>query len=391
MTDGRISLRAAVHPPVRLVGEPGKEAAALVELAAEGEGTSPPVHVVVVRAGDGDARRMRTALAALLAAAGPDDRVLLPDGTALEGGKSASTAAEAGVEAPAPTLAAALRAGRAALDSVANGPRVPRILVATAAPFDEEVDALIEAVGALAEARIGVDFFVDADGPDLGALSRMAAATGGDLLVLADAPDRLPGEMGARLALLRRLRAPAARLALTFASGVEPTALFRLRPGPVWLGNIHFEAGDRTVVLEPGPVAPGRSPAWVVTLNVPARRTGLWRLVEARLLEDQAVRGRAPALLRVTDEQTVAGWVAPQVVAARDVCDLAAWLEEVAQAAPEGDHRRVASLLERLQHRFVELDRRAAVAVTVAMRQRFLRSGMVDPAELDRLRGLAPT
>jgi hypothetical protein len=360
-----LTLRTAVQPPVRGAGEASNDAvAALLTLTADDADEAPPLRVAVVRVGAGpvpcDAAR---------AALRPEDRLLL-------------------AEAPAASVTAAIAAARGLLaHETSEQPAIARIFVLVAEPLGDDADALYEAVTALAGVHVGLDLFLDGDGPDPGALGRLAAAAGGDVFE-GDAPGPA---MAGRIRVLQRQRAAGLRLELTFAPGVEPGALFRVEPAAAFLGSLRLTPSDRTLPLDPGPLQPGRPTALLLTLSVPPRRTGTWRLARATVADDRGVRAQSPLVQRFGDEPAASRRVAADVVAARDRVEPVAWLEDVVHALPDGDHRRVAALLERLQRRFLELDRGEGVALVVEVRQRFLRTGRIDADALDALRRHAAT
>ncbi len=360
-----LTLRTAVQPPVRGPGETSNEAvAALLTVEAEATAEAPPLHVALVRVGAGPLvdEAVRGALRA-------EDRLLLAD-------------------APADSLTAALATARRLLGTpAAETPRIARVFVLAGDPLDDDADRLYDAVSALTASHVGLDVFVDGDGPDPGALGRLAAVAGGDVFE-GDAPGPTMAE---RIAVLRRQRAAGLRIDLTFAPGIEPGALFRVTPTAAFLGSLRLTASERTLTIDPGPLAPGRPTALLLTLGVPARRMGVWRLAQVTVADDHGVRARAPLVQRHGDDPGAGRRVAADVVAARDRVEPVAWLEDVVQALPDGDHRRVAALLERLQRRFVELHREEATALVIEARQRFLRSGRIDADALDALRRYAAT
>lgn len=387
-----LALDWSVSPPAVSVAEVGTEVSVMLRLrprVALAERPAAPLDLALTMVG----RAPEATCGALREAAEVLRGGLRPGDTLAWAGDGDGAHPDALFARPPSTLAEAFTAGLRRLggDERADG-RAARLLVMVNAPVMEPVDPLLRAASALTDRGAGLDLVCVHPLADLGLLTRLANLGGGEVLV-PDGGGELRRLLVARVACLQDQRVLDARLELRFAPGAQPHRLFRVDPEPLFLGMVRVVDDDRRLVLDPGPVTTGTAPpAYLLTMSVPRRRVGRYLLLRGRL-HDRA-GGDGPweeVAQRCSIDPAEVSLVEAGVNAARDRVEPTAWVEETAQAFNEGDGRRVSVTLERLVRHFLTLGRTPAVEEAFAMRLRFLRTGALDRAELNRLRRLATT
>jgi len=388
----RLDLEVVVEPGVTPVTDGEVEVTALcrLRLEADPEASPAPLDLVVLPLGPGlvNAAPVMRGLERLR----PGDRLCLPRSApiTLERGDTAATLSgrlEAAFASPFDTAAEALSFGCEVLGRRPEAAQ--RLLLVAQSPVVEAMEPLLGVASALSARDLGLDVITTSSSMDLGLMIRLANLGGGDVHFVESAA-ALEEAVRQRLDRLTRQFLLDVRLLLEFVPGVTPGRMYRVTPTPVFLGNVRLTPSDRRLVLYAGPMAPGYEPAFLLTMTVPRRRLGHYRLVEI------AVRHRAPqrvvtvaqasVMHRVTDNPLEAGWVEAGVVAARDRAEPAGWVEEAARAFLDGDHRRVANTLDRLARRMIEVGRQADARVAGDCRMRYLRTGQLDRNDLNRLR-----
>ena len=387
-----------LEPRVSAVTEADVEIAVLLRLRQEVPPDAPalPLHLVIAPLGPGaiNAPPVLRGLDGLR----PGDRVSLPGGRThlLSAGESPEAALDALVKdafmRPEDTAAAALTQAREILSQERRQDVVHRLLMVAHSPVSEPMEPLLAAATALTEKQPGLDVVTTSPSMDLGMMVRLANLGGGEVNSV-DSAAALETAIRQRVFRLTRQHVIDARLELDFVPGVSPGRMYRVTPMPVFLGNVRLTPTDRRLVLDPGPLAPGHEPSFLMTLTVPRRRLGHYRLVEIisrhRVGHRHISSHQLSVVHHVTDDPTELGYVEANVVAARDRVEPAGWVEEAARAFLEGDHRRVATTLERIARRFLEMGRPQDAQATVDVRSRYLRAGHLDRTELNKLRRLA--
>ena len=289
---------------------------------------------------------------------------------------------------PFPTLSAALETLAERMSSM---PATQRPVLVVRGPTAENADAVLRAVQRLEPTGRGVDVLAASVLVDAGLAARIAQVDGGVFAVV-DGIELLVGALELRRRTWHDTVAATTRLELEVAGGVTPLRAFRLDPVPAFLGPVRLSStGDRRLSLPVGPIAAGRAVRFLVTFTAVRRRLGRYRLLEARLRNagDVTVEPRSLSVVQTCTDDPGATWVEAEVTAARDVVELGAWIDDVVRAFSEADHRRVATTLDRIGRRFVELGRPADGVFTAEVRSRYLRGGIIERRDLNRLRGLA--
>jgi hypothetical protein len=289
---------------------------------------------------------------------------------------------------PFPTLSGALEALAERMSSM---PPAQRPVLVVRGPTAENADAVLRAVQRLEQTGRGVDVLAASVLVDAGLAARIAQVDGGVFAVV-DGIEPLVGAIELRRRSWHETVSASARLELEVAGGVTPLRAFRLDPVPAFLGPIRLpSSGDRRVSLPVGPIAAGRSVRFLVTFTAVRRRLGRYRVLEARLRNagEVTVEPRTLSVVQTCTDDPGATWVEAEVTAARDVVELGAWIDDVVRAFSEADHRRVATTLDRIGRRFVELGRPADGVFTSEVRSRYLRGGIIERRDLNRLRSLA--
>lgn len=390
-----IEIDLSVEPAASGVADQDGELSVLVRLrVSPPPGATPaPLHLALVPFGPGalNARAVGRALDVLR----PGDRLSAGGRTVVVGPQGA-----AGLEAlldeawqrPFDTAAAALAHGRDALMEDRRPEFATRLFLLAHSPIVEPMEPLLAAATSLTERHLGIDVFATSPQVDLGLSIRLANLGGGEA-VSTDAQPALEEAVRSRVSRLVHQHVLDARLELEFVTGVTPGRMFRVSPSPIFLGNVRLTPTDRRLVLDPGPLTTGAEPVFLLTMTAPKRRLGRYRLVEISARHRGATKLLAPwhggAIHTVTDDPQEIAWVDAQVVAARDRVEPTGWVEEAARAFMEGDHRRVATTLERLARRFLELGRTNDAQAAIDSRTRYLRTGHLDRNELNKLRRLA--
>lgn len=391
----RLEIDVSLEPGATSVADGETEVSVLIRLRVEAapDAVPAPLHLAIMPIGPGAASA--PAVARALEALRPGDRISTGGRTVViqeqDDRRLLNQALEDAFMRPQDTAAAALLQGRDALLHERRTDTAHRLLLVAHSPLVEPMEPLLGAATSLTERQLGIDVVTTSPQMDLGLSIRLANLGGGEA-VLAESSAALEGLLRPRLARLLRQHVLDARLELEFVPGVNPGRMYRVSPTPIFLGNIRLTPTDRRLVLDPGPVATGAEAAFLLTLTVPKRRLGRYRLVELVAKHRGATRivtgWHGGVVYTVTDDPLQAQWVDAQVVAARDRAEPAGWVEEAARAFLEGDHRRVATTLERISRRFLELGRPADSQSAIDSRTRYLRSGHLDRNELNRLRRL---
>lgn len=394
MSDARqpLSLRWQIDPPVSLVTDGAVDLGVLFSLRRN-LAERPPCRLDLVVAQVGDPR---PELALELRQAFTDIRDSLREKDRLTfigtDGLVDPSRLDAWFERPTQTLASALTGGAQALTRLRSPESACRLLVVVNTAVSEPMQDLLGAAGALSEQAIGVELFAAHPAADLGLLTRLANLGGGGVRV-SEPKQSLALSLVDCVETLRDQRALDVQIELMFSPIVQPGRLFRVSPSPVFLRNIRLPDDNRQLLLEVGPVtASGPDPAFLLTATLPKRRVGRYRLFDARVFTRGS--GERPVWSGGTVQQcsadpAEASVAEAQVVASRDRVELTAWAEEVARAYAEGDARRVSTTLDRLIRQCVTLGRTAAVEQISAMRLRFLGSGALGRADVNKLRRLA--
>lgn len=386
MRRGPLDLSCAVSPPVVTTGASGALSHALIQVRSGALG--PPLGLElkiarVGRPGESGLPVLPDAFRALIERRGAKDSIIFA-------GRHSTGVARAGPEpvhalrSPWPDLAAALNGLRSIIVGMDEG-RLVWTLVIVEAPILEATPATIQALQGLIDVSAGVDLVCTHPAADLGLLGRLAQRTGGELLHARSAD--LPARMVERVDILRDQRVRNVRLSLANPPGVEIKRIFRVAPSPAFVG-IPAES-DGLIELPTGPVGGRNNPAWLISAATPTRRAGTYRLFDIGLDYEA---GGAPTQVRSEILQKVVPapprrlQVNAAVTAAQARAETAAWVEEIARSFRAGEARRVAGLLERLVRHTVTLEDRALVERAFELRMGFLRGGLLDIAELNRLR-----
>ncbi len=390
----RLDLDVVVEPGATPVTDGEVEITALCRLRLEAspEASPAPLDLAVLPLGPGlvNAAPVTRGLERLR----PGDRLCLPRSAPItleQGDTPASLASrlEAAFASPFDTAAEALTYGREALGVDRRPEAAQRLLLVAQSPVVEAMEPLLGVASALTDRHLGLDVVTTSSAMDLGLMIRLANLGGGEVHFV-DSAAALEEAVRQRLERLTQQFLVDVRLSLEFVPGVTPGRMYRVTPTPIFLGNVRLTPTDRRLVLDPGPIAPGHEPAFLLTLTVPRRRLGHYRLVDVvarhRTPHRAVTVAQASIMHRVTDDPLEAGWVEAGVVAARDRAEPAGWVEEAARAFLEGDHRRVANTLERLARRMLEVGRQADAHVAGDCRTRYLRTGHLDRNDLNRLR-----
>jgi len=386
-----LSLRWRVDPPVSLVTDGAVDVGTLLTLDRTGLMDRPPLPVNLAVAQVGTPRPSRTAelrktFDHIHQGVRPGDRLTFV------GDRGSADQPGDWFDQPVASLAAALEAGARHFAGVRDGHAACRLVVVINTAVQESMQPLLTAAGALSEQAIGVELFCGHSAADLGLLTRLANLGGGETRV--SQPGRSLAEaLIERIDDLRDQRALDVQIELTFSPIAQPGQLFRVAPTPIFLRNVRLGDDNRQLTIEVGPVtARGPDPAFLLTTMLPKRRIGRYRLFDARVYSRGG--GERPlwsggAVQRCSADPMEASEVEAEVVAARERVEVTAWSEQVARCYAEGDARRVSSTLDRLVRHFVTLGRKRAVEQVSQMRLRFLRSGALSRADVNRLRRLA--
>ncbi len=368
-----------VDPPICSVADDGQEISAWVQLRFEGQAKASEARL---RAAVAIAGRLPAALADGLARAVADlgnqgDLVTMgPEGIAPE-------SLSAWVKGGCRTLGEALSSGKALL-SESDSDSQRRLIVVAGVLGPESIESLLREAQALTEAGIGLDLICAEPSLDVGLLSRLASLGGGEVL---------DGEPGAalreRMVLLREQPFADLRLSLRFPNTVQPLRLYRVEPVPVFMGTLNVDEEDRRLVLDPGPIgAEGKAPSYLITLAVPKRRVGTYRLFEARVhhLGSEGPAVEAAILHRCSPDPAEAACVDARVVRAKERVEAAGWVDEAARAYAEGEARRVSITLDMMIRYFATLGHRERAERVAALRIHYLRTGELKLDELGWLR-----
>ena len=398
--NGSLVLWATVDPPVASVADPEVDLAILVGMETRADTgkafSGMPLHLAITLVGppkptatgafqtvidslSGDLRRSDT----LSLAGGITARM-----SDLGAREALRTRIPQATASASPTLAAALEAGREVLTARRSPNAASRLFVVVTAPVIEQVEQVTSVAARLEEGGIGFDIFATSSAVDMGLLIRLANVAGGEVAMTSDV-EELGGAMRARLKTLQRQWTLDARIELDFTAGVRPGQMFRVAPSPVFLGNVRLTPSDRTLVIDPGPIIPGGEPTFLLTANVPRRQVGSYRLIESRIRHRRnttRVEWSGAVAQRCSNDPLEVSSVEAAVMCLRDRVEPLAWVEEAARSQADGEHRRVSSTLDRMLRRFLELGRTDEAKLVGDIRSRYLRSGILDRVELNRLR-----
>ena len=389
-TAWKLVLRASAEPSVLHPSDVELETTTLVEVECVADAL-PSL----------EARALFVAVVGGPSGALPPWRAIAPSHVSLSVvGDASGAGAEPSLDAldarPFPSLGAALTAVVAAAPASARA----RVILVVRAPTPESGDVLGAALQAADQRGLGVDIVATSALADLGACGRIVALDGGAVRLL-DAGEPLGAALDARLELWAQAVWTSARLELDLTGSAYPTRLVRLDPTPVALpvnralsgasAGRHIAGTERRVSLWVGPLAPGQRARFLVCLPTQRRRTGRYRLFEARLRStgNAALEPRVLVVTQTCSDDPSGLWTEAQVTAARDHADLTLWLDDLVKASAETDHRRVAQTLDRLARRYVELGREADALQTAEVRGRYLRSGLLERRDINRLRACA--
>lgn len=384
----KLSLRASVEPSTLHPSEVEQETTTLVEVMCAADAAPTP-----------EPRALCVAVVGGAPGALPAWRPDVPEHVSIMTVAEASgTSAAASVDAldarPFASLGAALTA------AIASAPPAPvrsRVVLVVRAPTAESNEVLSSALQASDQRGVGVDIIATSGLADLGACGRIVALDGGVVRVL-EAAETVGAALDARLAQWVAAAWTSARLELDLTGSGFPTRWVRLDPTPVVLPvkrALRGEGGGRSVIgterrvsLWVGPLAPGQTARFLVSLPTQRRRTGRYRLFEARLrgTADAVLEPRVLVVTQTCTDDPSGVWVEAQVTAARDAAELSLWLDDLVKAVAETDHRRVAQTLDRLARRYIELGRDLDALQTTEVRGRYLRSGMLERRDINRLR-----
>lgn len=399
-SDAPLALWATVDPPVASVADPEVDFAVLLSMESRPRNGEPrrgaPVHLAVMLVGPpkpGAAGTLQHVLDTVMSKMRPMDRLSLAHGiTAQMGDREGRELLRRRVpEAAAtafPTMAAALDAGRDALADTPRPQTACRLFVIVTAPVIEQLEQLSAATARLEEAHIGFDVFATSSAVDLGLLIRLANVSGGEVVMARDA-DELGATMLRRGRQIQGQWAVDCRIELEFTPGVQPGQMFRVSPSPVFLGNVRLTPTDRTLIIDPGPIVSGQEPNFLLTATVPRRQVGNYRLIETRIRptgEASHLDWVGAVTQRCSSDPMEVSSVEAAVMCLRDRVEPLAWVEEAARAQADAEHRRVSVTLDRMLRRFLELKREEEAGLVGDIRGRYLRSGVLDRVELNRLR-----
>lgn len=386
MRRGPLDLNCAVSPPVVTTGASGALSHALIRVRSGKLG--PPLGLElkiarVGRPGDTGLPLLPGAFRELQERRGAKDSIIFA-------GRHTTGVARAGPEpvhalrSPWPDLASALHGLRSIIVGMDEGCLVWALVIVESQVVEAGVET-IQALQGLIDVSAGVDLVCTHPGADLGLLGRLAQRTGGELL------HTRPADLGSRLLTrvdtLRDQRVRHVRLSLANPPGVEIKRIFRVAPTPAFVGIPAVT--DGLIELPTGPVGGDANPAWLISATTPTRRAGTYRLFDVGLeyeADGAPATARAEILQQVVPSPPRRLEVQAAVTAAQAKVETAAWIEEIARAFRAGEARRVAGLLERLVHHAVTLEERGLVERAFELRMGFLRGGLLDTAELNRLR-----
>ena len=378
-----LEFTARLHPRASLMTEESAEVGVLFEVTTPALGSPCRTHLVLVAVGqppEAQAKTLADGVAALQAGAGPKEIELVGSAGAF-GGHGA------GVHA-AGDFAAGLATAEALIGEGAPGGRILLLINADYVGDLVHLDAVATTLG---ERRLPVDLVCTDESADLGLLTAVAGITGGEVLHV----DREGGAEAflGRAYALQRQPVHNLRLVLNHADQIQPRLVFRLSPRPALLQVVDASEHRAPLVI---PVVPAESTAalaqYFVSVTVPRPRTGDYQVFDARLVggKDQ-VLGHEQLRHRSTLSPEEALMVEARAVAAQERAEAIAWVEEMAQAANQGDVRRVAGLLERVVLRAAAFGRDDLAALYADIRRRFLRSGVFGRLDANALRKTVKT
>lgn len=306
------------------------------------------------------------------------------------GGRHSTGVARAGPEpahalrSPWPDLAGAFHGLGSLLGGMDEGRLVWVILVVETAVTDAG-PATIQALQTIVDQGAGLDLVCTHPAADLGLLSRLAQRTGGEVVQATSA--EVVEKIMKRIALLRDQRVRRPLIEIRTPRSVNIQRVFRAEPVPTLVG-MPPPSASAPYLLPVGPLAVGRPHSWLVSATVHGRRPGRFRLFDVTLRYEtqEKAEAKAAAWQRHVAEPPRMVPVEAAVNAALNRVETAGWIEEIARAQQGGDARRVAGLLDRLVRHAVTLEDRGLVTRAFELRLGFLRTGVLDPADLNGLR-----
>ncbi|MFN3198811.1 MAG: hypothetical protein ACE366_10430 [Bradymonadia bacterium] len=390
MSAVEISIDARVDPPAITLSEQEASLTLSLDITARHEGAdrAPLVLAVIPVCAHPDGplkAHLGQAIAGLITHLGDEDVILG------EGGRSLTVDADPegmAWSSPQPTITKGLEAGYEALKSFAGVPVARRVTLVVSGMTHEGGEALTRAATQLSQANIGIDVLVVSMSSDLGLLNRLANLGGGALMVATEL-NELSAPLARRLPALQGQRVLNPKLELSFPHGVQPGDMFRLAPTRAFLGAVRVSHTERRLMLDPGPMGDQSTPRFLMTMVIPRRVAGMYRVCTAKLSwSDQGRASEVEHEIVVSVDQPGQQRLMAQspLVIARDRVELLSWVEDMGRAQADGEHRRVSNLLERLTRRLNELSEIMLAEQVGGIRRAYLRSGSLNMVELNQMR-----
>ena len=381
-----LSLACTLSPPLAQAGQGANPVHALISLEAGALGPPLGIELKVGRVCPTDRGLpvLADTFRAVADGMGARDSLIFA-------GRHSTGVARAGPEpahalrSPWPDLAGAFHGVASLLGGMDEGRLVWVILVVETA-VTEAGPATIQALQSLVEHGAGVDLICTHPAADLGLLSRLAQRTGGEVIQASAA--EVVEKIMKRIALLRDQRVRRSVIEIRTPRAVSIQRVFRAEPLPTLVG-MPAPAAFAPFTLPVGPIAAGRPHSWLVSATVHGRRPGRFRLFDVKLryeVAQEKSEAGAAAWQRHLAEPPRMIPVEGAVNAALNRVETAAWIEEIARAHQSGDARRVAGLLDRLVRHAVTFDDRGLVTRAFELRLAFLRSGVLEPSDINALR-----
>ncbi len=345
-----MSLEWRADPPVLSVATPSSQVIVeLVHRSAAVSGRKPRLHLAVV----GEFEPCAAAAAAF-------------DG--------------ASVLAPS-TGVAGFRSVRQALDAVAASD-AEHVVVLVSRVSNEPEDPLFERADDLSERGTVLDFACAVPEVDAGPLLRLATRTGGELLHCSG----LPARAAARLGTLRVAPCSTLVFEASLALDVESQRLYRSSPAPRAVDAVSYDEERRTLRWLGG-VAPAGAPlGFTLLLNVPRRRHGAYRLMEARVYAGDELLATAEPVIRASLDPLETAVTEPGPTAAWERGETAWLAEEAGRAFRAGDGRMVSMVLDRLVRQLAGAGRQELAERSWRTRVAFLQSGTLSVPALNEIR-----
>lgn len=172
---------------------------------------------------------------------------------------------------------------------------------------------------------------------------------------------------------------------LAFATTARPHVVFACTPEPCFLGEVRFECGERHVILDVGAIDPENPPSWLITVRMPPRSAGKYRLLEAYLRSGDLIIAEAPIWSEVSMIPATCAAVEPKVIAMLEHVLPLAWVDDILVARQHGDVRQISVLLERIIRHFATLGFSQAVDALTNLRLSYLRTGIFHDQSMQLL------